>query len=88
MDLEMVQNLEHTFLQNQAPAIQKGGFQLMADEIKLETQMWWDARTNNILGICCEHRKCYGLEFQSMAQATVLKDGIRDGDVHLATKVS
>ena len=87
-DLEMMQNLEHAFPHNQTPSMRKGGFQLMADEIKLESRMRWDPRTNNILGICREHGKRYGLEFRSMAQATALRDGIRDEDVHLASKVS
>jgi hypothetical protein len=42
---------------------------MMADEIKMETRMCWDACTNMILGICWEHGKTYGLEFKSMAQA-------------------
>jgi hypothetical protein len=36
-DLEMIHNLEHAFPHNQAPPTRKGGFQLMADELKLET---------------------------------------------------
>ena len=87
-DLEMMQNLDHAFPHNQAPATRKGGFQLMADEIKLESRMRWDPCTNNILGICHKHDKQYGLKFQSMAQATALRDWIRDDDVHLASEVS
>lgn len=85
---EMIQNLDHTFPQSSRTSIGwKGGFQLMADELKLETRMRWDARTNNILGICREHGQRYALEFRSMAQATALRDGIRDDAVHLATEV-
>jgi hypothetical protein len=87
-DSEMMQNLEHAFPHSQAPMTRKGGFQLMADELKLETRMRWDPRTNNILGICREHGKRYGLEFRSMAQATALRDGIQDKDVHLANEAS
>jgi len=86
-DSEMIQNLEHAFPHDQAPATRKGGFQLMADELKLETRMRWDSRTNNILGICREHGRRYGLEFRSMAQANALRDGIRDENVHLANEV-
>ena len=75
-DLEMMQNLNHAFPHNQAPPTRKGGFQLMADEIKLESHMRWDPHTNNILGICHKYGKRYGLKFQSMAQATALRDGI------------
>jgi hypothetical protein len=60
----------------------------MADELKLEARMRWDARTDNILGICREHGKRYALQFRSMAQAIALRDGIQDGDVHLASEVS
>jgi hypothetical protein len=59
----------------------------MADEIKLETRMRWDPRSNMILGMCREHGKPYGLEFKSMAQADALRDGIADNKVHMATEV-
>jgi len=39
-DLKIMQNLEHAFPHNQAPSMHKGGFQLMADKIKLESCMW------------------------------------------------
>jgi hypothetical protein len=85
---EMLQNLDHAFPQSpQAFVGRKGGFQLMADEIKLETRMGWDARINNILGVCREHGQQYALEFRSMAQAIVLRDGIHNDAVHLATEV-
>jgi hypothetical protein len=85
---EMSQNLNHAFPRSPQTFLgRKGGFQLMADEIKLETRMRWDARTNNILGVCREHGQRYALEFRSMAQAIALRDGIRDGAVHLATEV-
>jgi hypothetical protein len=87
-DPEMMQNLEHAFPHDQAPATRKGGFQLMADELKLECRMRWDPRTDNILGVCREHGKRYGLKFRSMAQAIALRDGIQDEDVHLASEVS
>ena len=61
---------------------------MMADEIKTEMHMRWDARTNMILGICWEHGNTYGLEFKSMAQAFALQDGIANNEVHLATGVS
>jgi hypothetical protein len=82
---EMLDNLNHTFptpsgsrsdLETHQPML---GIQIMVDELKLETQMRWDARSNNILGVCREHSKEYSLEFQSMDQA---------GDVHLASEVS
>lgn len=90
---EMTQNLEHAFPKPEVSAILstgrcRGGFQMMADEIKTETRMRWDARTNMILGICREHGKTYGLEFKSMAQAFALRDGIANNKVHLATEVS
>ena len=88
-DSEMTQNLEHAFPHAQAPATwRKGGFQLMADELKLEARMQWDPRTDNILGVCREHGKRYALQFRSMAQAIALRDGIRDNDVYLASEVS
>jgi hypothetical protein len=73
---EMIPNLDHTFPSklaiNSLNFCPKCGFQLMVDELKLETRMHWDAWTNNILGICQEHCKEYSLAFQSMAQALAL----------------
>ena len=89
----MTQNLEYAFPKSEVSAIPptgrcRGGFQMMANEIKIETRTRWDARINMILGICREHGKTYRLEFKSMAQAFVLRDGIADNKVHLATEVS
>ena len=59
------------------------GFQLQADEIKIEPRLRWDARSNCIIGSCREHSGNYSLEFRSLAQA----EGIRDNQVHMATEV-
>jgi hypothetical protein len=39
------------------------GFQLMADEIKIESRLRWDSRTNMILGVCREaqSKSLYGI---------------------------
>jgi hypothetical protein len=86
----MLQNLDHAFpsMLDSPNVRSKYGFQLMVDELKLETRMRWDARTNNILGICREHSKEYSLQFQSMAQAIALQDGLQNDKVHLATEVN
>lgn len=88
---EMKKNLDHAFPPVDASIMSAhrvtGGFQLMADEIKLETRMRWDPRTNMILGVCREHGKTFGLEFRSMAQAVALRDVIKDEKVHLASEV-
>jgi hypothetical protein len=63
------------------------GYQLMADEIKIEERLRWNARNNDILGVCREHSCNYSLEFRSIDQPNVLIQGIVDGDVHLATEV-
>ena len=90
--VEMTQNLEHAFPKPEVSAILSTGrcwgeFQMMANEIKMETRMHWDAHSNLILGICREHGKTYRLEFKSMAQAVALQDGIANNKVHLATEV-
>lgn len=63
------------------------GFQLMADEIKIESRLRWHAGTNAILGTCREHNKNYELEFRSMSEPDRLLQGINDGKVHFATEV-
>ena len=91
---EMLDNLNHAFptpsgsrsdLETHQPML---GIQIMVDELKLETRMRWDARSNNILGVCREHSKEYSLEFRSMDQAIALREGLQAGDVHLASEVS
>ena len=76
--VEMAQNLNQAFppCTGAVAVRRKCGFQLMVDELKLESHKHWDARTNQILGICREHSTPYSLEFQSMAQAVALRDGI------------
>jgi hypothetical protein len=63
------------------------GYQLMADEIKLEERLRWEARTNEILGVCREHSGPFSLEFCTMDQPNTLIQGIADDEVHMATEV-
>jgi hypothetical protein len=86
---EMAQNLNQAFPPCTGAVVvhRKCGFQLMVDELKLECRMRWDARTNQILGVCREHSTPYSLEFRSMAQAVALRDGIQAEKVHLASEV-
>jgi hypothetical protein len=62
---EMMQNLSHALPSSpdSTTPFKNIGFQLMADEIKLETRMRWDPRSNSILGVCREDSKEYSLEF-------------------------
>lgn len=85
---EMARNLDKTFphVTKDTPLRILGGFQMMADEIKLETRMRWDPRTNNILGVC---RDCntHPTVFAGMEQANAIYDALQNKEVHLATEV-
>jgi hypothetical protein len=76
----MVEYLGHAFptISDSSNGRSKLGFQLMVDELKLET---------HILGICQEHSKEYSLEFRSITQAHALHSRLQTGKVHLATEV-
>ena len=88
--IEMSSNLEISYPSSStpSPATRKVGFQLMADEIKIESRMRWNARTNMILGICREHSADYSLEFCTVAQPEAIVHGIRDKTLHFASEVS
>ncbi|KIM71403.1 hypothetical protein PILCRDRAFT_82813, partial [Piloderma croceum F 1598] len=88
--LEMSSNLEISYLSSSmpSPATQKVGFQLMADEIKIESRMRWNARTNMILGICREHSADYSLEFRMVAQPEAIVRGIKDQKLHFASEAT
>ncbi|KAK6977174.1 hypothetical protein R3P38DRAFT_3377681 [Favolaschia claudopus] len=62
------------------------GFQIMADEIKVEGRMQWDPRSNMILGVCREHSAKYDLEFHGIEQAEALHAGLAENKVHLASE--
>ncbi|KZP32677.1 hypothetical protein FIBSPDRAFT_722568, partial [Athelia psychrophila] len=69
------------------------GFQLMADEIKIESRLRWDAKSNIIHGTCREHNDSYGLEFKSMKQPEDILRGLNEKDekkrhVHFATEAT
>ena len=60
---------------------------LMLDELKVEERPRWDDKSNMILGICREHGSHTSLEYTSRAEADMLMESIRAGDVHLAVEV-
>ena len=63
------------------------GYQEMADELKVESRLRWDASRNIILGPCREHVGPYSVEFCTMEQPRALAEGIRDQKLHFATEV-
>jgi len=67
--------------------VRHAGFQLMADEIKIESRLRWDARTNMILGVCREHSADYAVEFKTIAQPDAILRGINENKIHFATEV-
>jgi hypothetical protein len=96
--LEMTENLKVSFrivegpgsgivASNHAHRHCEPGYQEMADELKVESWLRWDASRNIILGPCREHIKLYSVEFCTMDQPQALAEGIRDKCVHFATEV-
>lgn len=91
--LEMTKNLKASFrmvegsASNHVRRCHGPGYQEMADELKVESQLHWDASRNVILGPCCEHVKPYSVEFCTIDQPQALAKGIRDKCLHFATEV-
>lgn len=88
---EMLQNLEISFSSDAVPVDSQDdgvyGIQIMIDELKLETRMRWDAKSNSILGLCREHSKHIETKFLSMTQAIAIRDALATGKLHLASEV-
>ncbi|KAJ6599409.1 hypothetical protein B0H10DRAFT_2167554 [Mycena sp. CBHHK59/15] len=88
---EMHHNLDSAF-PTSYPAPSDGsrgpGFQIMADEIKVEGRMRWDACSNMVLGLCREHSRDFYLEFHGIEQAEALHAGLADNTVHLASEAT
>ena len=59
----------------------------MFDETKVEEVPRYDIVTNQIIGICHEHQAGYALHYESKHEACQLAEGVRDGDIHLASEV-
>lgn len=60
---------------------------LMLDEIATEKRIRWDHMTNSFLGVCREHAKNVGLEFNSENDLEELFRSLDDGEVHYAAEV-
>lgn len=88
---EMLLNLRVAFLSDAVPAYSQDdgiyGIQIMIDELKLETRMQWDAKSNTILGLCREHSKHIEMKFLSMTQAVTIQDVLTAKKLHLASEV-
>jgi len=59
----------------------------MFNEIKVEEVPQYDIVMNQIIGICCEHQTGYALHYTSEHEAYRLAEGVRDGNIHLASEV-
>lgn len=83
---ELAQNLAVTFEGVSEPDVILG-ISILADEIKVEERLRWDADTNMILGLCREHSADCVVEFLSMAQADFVLSQLQAKKVHLASEV-
>lgn len=65
------------------------GFQLMVDEIKIESRLRWDARTNKIVGVCREHSANLSMDFESIHEPDAIIESIlaEEDPCHFATEV-
>jgi hypothetical protein len=64
------------------------GYVLMIDKIKVEEHTRWDAITNLILGLCCEHTKHLSMNFCSIEDASAALQAVLDCGVYHAKEVS
>lgn len=89
---EMSTNLDISYLpkdlaESDTPSRPVTGFQLMTNEIKIESRLRWDARTNKILGVCREHSKNVSMDFESIAEPDAIIEGINNKELHFASEV-
>ncbi|KAK0435891.1 hypothetical protein EV421DRAFT_1892501 [Armillaria borealis] len=64
------------------------GLVLMLDELKVESRLCWDPRSNHIIGVCREHSSKTSLEFKSKEEVLLLMDGLKKEDVHVASEAT
>ncbi|EIW78063.1 hypothetical protein CONPUDRAFT_61794, partial [Coniophora puteana RWD-64-598 SS2] len=64
------------------------GYQLLVDEIKVESRPRWDDVTNKIIGVAREDADNIGLDFCSEAEAYALVKAVADGKVRLAVEAT
>lgn len=93
---EMTENLSTSFCMGKSAGVialsqahrpRGPGYQEMADELKVESRLRWDASRNIILGPCREHVGPYSVKFCMMDQPRALAEGIRNQNLHFATEV-
>lgn len=63
------------------------GVSILADEIKTQGRLRWNAETNQIIGLCREHSSDCVVEFLTMAQANFVLSQLQATKVHLASEV-
>ncbi|KAF8321484.1 uncharacterized protein EI90DRAFT_3020264 [Cantharellus anzutake] len=61
---------------------------LMFDEIKIEEVPRYNVVMDQIVGICCKHQAGYALQSESEHEAYRLAEGVRDGEIHLASEAT
>lgn len=64
------------------------GANIMIDKGAIEKRLRLDPSTNEIIGLCREHSDHYTLEFNSQEEATLISNGLKQGDVHLASEAT
>lgn len=46
--------------------VMKSGYSLMFDEVRVESRVRYDPKTNAFIGVCCEHANHVSLEFAAL----------------------
>jgi hypothetical protein len=84
---EMTANLEVSHLPT-TPLLSEVviGLQIGIDEIKTESRLRWDPRSNYILGVCRDHSQHSVLQFKTIVQAEAVINQLKQGQIHYATE--
>jgi hypothetical protein len=86
---EVAQNIRSMYSGAHTSPFQRTiGQVLLVDELAVELRLRYDAANNVILGPCREHTEGYSMEFQSMDEADLILDALRNGTIHLSSEVS
>ncbi|KAF8890598.1 hypothetical protein BD779DRAFT_1702573 [Infundibulicybe gibba] len=73
---------------NEMDTLENIGYVLMIDEIKTESRLRWDDKTNKILGLCREHSQNLGVDFCSIDDVRALLDALDSKEVHFASEAT
>lgn len=63
------------------------GYSLIIDELAIKSWLCYDPINNTILGTCHEHSSSVSCKFDSLDEAQLIMEGIKNKSLHFAAEV-